>query len=1168
MAGDALRIYLFGEPRFEAGGVPHLFRAPPKTLPLLAYLLLHRQGAVTRERAAADLWPDADQPTAYSNLRRHLQYLAKALPQPSEDGTPSWLLATPKTIAWNLESPYWLDIEAFESQIQERTARSRAVRLYSGDLYERCTEEWIDFERERLRTLQLSTLAQLCADARERSAFIEALQYAQLVIAADPWREDAVRTMMEIRMLLGDRAGALADYERFARRLREELHTEPLAETTETYRRIREASQAVSRVAKASHAVTIVGRRNELAILREAWERAARGETQTVLVGGEAGIGKSTLVEALLETVAQSGGAILASACGAHDDNTYGAFAGIAQELGVDLLTPLANEDARLRVFEALAEALTSRARQKPLALVLEDLHWAGSAALELLRFTMLRVQRTPLLVVGTYREFELGRAHPLRALRRRMENTHLSHVALSALNRQDACALANACAGRVLEESLLERIYDRSDGNPLFIVELVRSLRETNREAVPASISEIVDGRLRRITEDARRLLETAAVAGSSCTPELLATVTGMREADVLAGIDELVAAHFLRQGTSADFCFVHDVIRQSVYERIDPGVARATHARVGFALQTVYAERFGEVSAATARHLECGGILDAAVEAYLIAAEHALGMYALEEAAAYANKLDGQPVDDARRFRALRVLENVAARRDDTQAQRRYAREMLEIGKRLDPERHGEALVRCIDASVSQPSADQRDELAALEALLAQVPQYVGAYSLCLGEYLNRLGDVRGSRESLERALSFFASSGDVEQLLRTITALYVVALGSGTRLEDLQERAVRMRESLGERADSRVCARLEYLHCGVLLDLDPSAAQRAAEEMLSHARDAGDLVLHALAHRCIGAAAVRRMRISEAQSHLRRSAEMTVISGRRGETAKTRSWQLMAENRCANFEVARAFGDQALGEARACDALDLVPGILGNLSNAAVWDGDSETAERLLRESITQGERAGYAQPSIQSLLGEVLVGTGRLAERYSAYRTGPRPHFSARRSSGHAPGALPPAPGTCLSCHGTRSRSARVRERHPAVLYRCCIILRASPGLSLGGGTVAADDGKSRRRGPLHARRTKAAFGSAFDDRIAGPDLAASVYGLHLQSAHRGGRRSCGPACRVVCAGNAEFACSNAIRHVPRRRWRTTRNVPVRTGNQRRSGSSCPRMLHTP
>lgn len=986
MTLDRLRIYLFGEPRFELRGEAFRFNAPPKALPLLVYLLLHRRGPVARETLAALLWPDADQATAYSNLRRHLHYLTKALPAPL-DGSP-WIVTTKTHLRWNAESPYWLDVEAFETEIQERQLRSHAVRLYSGDLYERCAEEWIDFERERLRTLQLSNLAQLCADAQKRSSYVEALQYAQLILAADPWREDAVRTIMGTRMLLGDRAGAMAEYDRFAARLRDELQTRPLGETTQVYERIaRSVTTATPEMASVTQtrAQTLIGRRNELASLRAEWQRASRGEGRAVFIGGEAGIGKTTLLEALCEPVIENGGTVLTGAASPHEDTAYTALLEPAHALGVDLITPVSNEDERLRTFEAFALALEACAKTKPVLLAVEDLHWAGSATLDLLRYLILRLTQTRVLFAGSYREFEVHRGHPLASLRRQLTKMHrATTVALSSLGRDDVRELASLRAGRTLTDDLVARIYERSDGNPLFVSEIVRELRRGGQERVPSSIAEIVHGRLERLPSQARSFLEIAAIASTALSPELLVRVSGMREAEVLQMLDELVAAHFLRQGSPESFSFVHEVIREAVYAEIAPEALRRTHGRIGLALRELSGEHYSEVAAIAARHFELGGIGDAAVQGYLAAAEHALDVHAIEEAAAYARKALDSANADIERFRALRVLESTAERRADRAAQRAHLEQLLEYENSLREEDLGEVLLRYVDFAAGDAPDVQRAALKRLEALSERAPQYRSGYLLRLGEHLSRAGAMREAKSTLQEALPLISQREDATELLRCLAALYIVSLTMRDSLEEIQQLVAAARAKLEHRADERVGARLAFIESAALIDRDPIAAAQAAEAMLEHARNAGDLWLEALAHRSCGACATRRMLIGPAQSHFHRSAEITVAAGRLSDLARVRSWQVMSENRCANFAAAERFGEEALEAARASGANDLRTTITSNLANTAVWSGDLDTAERRLREALRLAEERGYSYPSISSLLGEVLIGKGDLAE----------------------------------------------------------------------------------------------------------------------------------------------------------------------------------------
>ncbi len=174
--------------------------------------------------------------------------------------------------------------------------------------------------------------------------------------------------------------------------------------------------------------MNIVGRRNELASLRDEWQRAARGEGRAVFIGGEAGIGKTTLVQALSEFVSAHGGAVFRGAAASHQETAYAAFAEIAQEMGADIFTPARNDDERLRCFEAFTGLLQRRADETPVLVVMEDLHWAANATIDLLRYAILRLPRARVLFVATYREFQAADPHLFPALRRELSENPPLH--------------------------------------------------------------------------------------------------------------------------------------------------------------------------------------------------------------------------------------------------------------------------------------------------------------------------------------------------------------------------------------------------------------------------------------------------------------------------------------------------------------------------------------------------------------------------------------------------------------------------------------------------------------------------------------------------------------------------------------------------------------------
>lgn len=228
-----LQIHLFGPLRLLYQGQPLKFAALPKTLPLFAYLLLHRTKPIPRTTLAFTHWPDSSEAEARSNLRRHLYELRRVLP-PTPEECP-WLLVDNNSVQWNPAADYWCDVVAFEDATETGNELAEAVRLYTDDLLPELYEDWSFSVRERLRNRFFERLSRLLTLAQAAGNRATALVYAQQILQHDPLREDVVRELMTLRHENGDRAGALQEYQRFAQRLREELDIAPMVETSALY---------------------------------------------------------------------------------------------------------------------------------------------------------------------------------------------------------------------------------------------------------------------------------------------------------------------------------------------------------------------------------------------------------------------------------------------------------------------------------------------------------------------------------------------------------------------------------------------------------------------------------------------------------------------------------------------------------------------------------------------------------------------------------------------------------------------------------------------------------------------------------------------------------------------------------------------------------------------
>lgn len=231
-----LHIHLFGHLRLFMDGRPQKFSALPKTIPLLAYLLLYRHNHIPRDTLAYTLWPDVPESEARANLRRHLHELRRNLP-PTSDDLP-WIIAETQKIQWNPLAPAWVDVTEFQQLSRQTEHLAEAAALYTGDLLQNIYEEWLEPERERLRGLYLQTLEQLIERSHQRQDLAQAMNYCQQVVHHDPWRENIIREMMRLRLEGGDRAGALQEYQRFKQRLQDELGVPPMPETRALYQQM------------------------------------------------------------------------------------------------------------------------------------------------------------------------------------------------------------------------------------------------------------------------------------------------------------------------------------------------------------------------------------------------------------------------------------------------------------------------------------------------------------------------------------------------------------------------------------------------------------------------------------------------------------------------------------------------------------------------------------------------------------------------------------------------------------------------------------------------------------------------------------------------------------------------------------------------------------------
>lgn len=332
----------------------------------------------------------------------------------------------------------------------------------------------------------------------------------------------------------------------------------------------------------------LLERDHALAALREYADSAAGGDGRVVLVSGEAGVGKSSLLESF--EAAAPDLTFLHGACdGLFTPRPLGPLFDVAEQLGGELLTACRAGAAREDLFRLLLAALTDG---RPRVLAIEDLHWADESTLDLLHFLGRRVRNAPVLLIYTYRDDELGPVHPLRvALGQLASSRSVRRVALAALSE---AAVRELASGSEIDPAALWRL---SCGNPFFVTEVLRS----GSSDVPASARDAVLAKLARLRPSARRAAEAAALLGSHIEADLLDAVAAPDALD----LDELVTCGLL-VSDRGELRFRHEIVRLAVERETAAHRRKQLHQRALTALQAESGEQAGGDEARLAYHAD----------------------------------------------------------------------------------------------------------------------------------------------------------------------------------------------------------------------------------------------------------------------------------------------------------------------------------------------------------------------------------------------------------------------------------------------------------------------------------------------------------------------------------------------------------------------------------
>jgi DNA-binding CsgD family transcriptional regulator len=412
-----------------------------------------------------------------------------------------------------------------------------------------------------------------------------------------------------------------------------------------------------------------VDRRKELLAIEAALARTRGGCGSVVFVGGEAGIGKSRLISELAGGAERQGMTVVVGECLplGEGELPYAPIVGAlrslvaqqgAPELGARLgsvreepaalmpelpssrggvASPLSGQGSQARWFEQLLALLASAARARPLVLVVEDFQWADRSTCDFFSFFIRAARREPIALIITYRSDELRRGHPLRHCMLELERTGRAiRIELGPFTRAEVREQVAAILDESPRAALVDRLLERSEGNPFFTEELLASSLEPG-EPLPDSLRDTLLARVEARSTVVRDMLRIAAVTGRTVDHALLAAVAELSEDDLTGALRDAVESYLLAPDcATVGYSFRHALLREAIYSDLLPGERRNLHLRLAqtLAAQPALAGPKAAGAAELAHHWYAAGELPAALAAFVTAGVAAEALCAPGEA------------------------------------------------------------------------------------------------------------------------------------------------------------------------------------------------------------------------------------------------------------------------------------------------------------------------------------------------------------------------------------------------------------------------------------------------------------------------------------------------------------------------------------------------------
>lgn len=865
---------------------------------LLALLLLSANRVIARDRLVDGLWDDPPE-SAATTVQVYVSRLRKLLPA----GT---LVTQAPGYVLHVE-PLALDLDRFEHLVEEArrsdplrasTLLREALALWRGpSLAEFETEPFARAEAGRLAELRLVALEEAFEAELALGRHAEVAPKLETLIAEEPLRERFRTQLMLALYRSGRQADALTVF-RDARAALDEIGIEPSSSMRQLERRIlaqdaaldlevvhpllppgTQASRLVPSQLVPEPQAPFVGRASELELMRGLIGRAEGGSGGVVLLGAEAGGGKTRLVRELVVEAAERGTLALYGSsdpvvrtpyqplrewlelvvrvCGPDGLRSLLGSGGNALARLVPALArlteapPVSREPAEERylLHTAAAELLTGIAEQVPLILIADDIHWADVETLHLLRRLARIASGTRVLLVVGFRDRGEGRSPQLDdtlAELARLDWTQ--RVALGQLSSDDVRAFIRRSADAEPTDELMTAVTGLTDGTPLLVCELWRDLVESHAVAIagavadltlpvaeirgPELVRDIIRQRINRLRPPTVALLELASVAGSHVALRVVAETGELEQHALVDAVEEAAGSGIVEElsAPSGELRFAHELVRRAVYDRLSSVRRADLHGRVGTALEAVNAPDVTPVIADLAHHFtQAVPVLGAsrAVEYNLRAAEAAMGSVALDEAVARLETALDLGIPDAQE-RKLAQIELASLLHEIHRTPEAEAILAGSVESAAEPEQRSEAARMSLfttKSRIGDPDVDPAEMQAAAEEAIAVFAAQRDSHGLStanrvLGIWFRRQGRLAETCKAAERSLTYADASGDPAHRRRTLGTLCYALCDGPAPVPDALDRCDDIRAST--RGD-RLAEALVTLARSTLLAMD---------------------------------------------------------------------------------------------------------------------------------------------------------------------------------------------------------------------------------------------------------------------------------------------------------------------------------------------------------